>query len=42
MVMVKQDKKWLIRALQNTVTNIPPMPEQSWKGARSAATTQVA
>lgn len=28
MVMVKRDGKWLIRALQNTVTGAPPMPEQ--------------
>jgi uncharacterized protein (TIGR02246 family) len=28
MVMVKQNGRWLIRALQNTVNNPPPMPEQ--------------
>ena len=32
MVMVKQDGKWLIRALQNTVMSIPPMPEPLEKG----------
>lgn len=32
MVMVKQDGKWLIRALQNTLTSTPPMPEQPKMG----------
>lgn len=32
MVMVKQNGMWLIRALQNTVTSPPPMPEQPKKG----------
>ena len=31
MVMVKRDGKWLIRALQNTVTVTPPTPEQPKK-----------
>jgi hypothetical protein len=32
MVMVKQNGVWLIRALQNTVTSIPPMAKQPEKG----------
>ncbi len=32
MVTVKQDGKWLIRALQNTVTNGPLMPENPQEG----------
>ena len=32
MVMVKQDGRWLIRALQNTVTSLPPAAKQPEKG----------
>jgi len=32
MVMVKRGGEWLIRALQNTVTTAPSMPEQLEKG----------
>jgi uncharacterized protein (TIGR02246 family) len=32
MVTVKQNGRWLIRALQNTVTSVPPMAKQPVKG----------
>jgi hypothetical protein len=33
MVLVRQDGKWLIRALQNTVTDMPKMAKQPELGA---------